>query len=55
MLNDVGPVLERDGLARIVAYIGRMPLPRDWNEATELVREMNRRQFTAVPNEHWSD
>ena len=55
VLNDVGPVLERDGLARIVAYVGRMPLPRDWNEATELVREMNRRQFTAVPNEHWSD
>ncbi len=55
VLNDIGPVLERDGLARIVAYVGRMPLPKDWKEATELAREMNRRQFTAVPNEHWAD
>ena len=33
VLNDIGPVLERDGLARIAAYVGRMPLPADWEEA----------------------
>ncbi len=55
VLNDIGPVIERDGLARIVAYIGRMPLPKDWAEATKLVREMNQRQFTAVPDEQWAD
>ena len=37
MLNDIGPVIERDGLARIVAYVGRVPLPADWEEATALV------------------
>ena len=55
VLNDIGPVLERDGLARIVAYVGRIPLPADWTEATELVREMNQRHFTAVPAEQWAD
>jgi pimeloyl-ACP methyl ester carboxylesterase len=55
VLNDVGPVLERDGLARIAAYVGRMPLPADWGEAAQLVREMNRRHFTAVPPEDWAD
>lgn len=55
VLNDVGPVLERDGLARIAAYVGRMPLPADWAEAVRLVREMNERQFTAVPPEDWAD
>lgn len=55
VLNDVGPVLEREGLARIVAYVGRIPLPADWTEATELVREMNQRQFTSVPDEQWAD
>ena len=27
VLNDIGPVIEREGLARIVAYVGRVPLP----------------------------
>ena len=55
VLNDIGPVIEREGLARIVAYVGRVPLPADWKEATELVHEMNRRQFTAIPAEEWAD
>lgn len=53
VLNDIGPVIERDGLARIIAYVGRIPLPADWSEATELVREMNQRQFPAIPAEQW--
>jgi pimeloyl-ACP methyl ester carboxylesterase len=55
VLNDVGPVIERDGLARIVAYAGRVPLPANWQEATELVREMNKRQFPAVPAQDWQE
>jgi pimeloyl-ACP methyl ester carboxylesterase len=53
VLNDIGPVIEREGLARIIAYVGRVPLPADWREATQLVYEMNRRQFTAVPEDEW--
>jgi pimeloyl-ACP methyl ester carboxylesterase len=55
VLNDIGPVIEREGLARIVAYVGRVPLPANWQEATELVTEMNRRQFTAVSPEQWEE
>jgi pimeloyl-ACP methyl ester carboxylesterase len=55
VLNDIGPVIEREGLARIVAYVGRVPLPANWQEATELVAEMNRRQFTAVSPEQWEE
>ncbi|HJU30477.1 MAG TPA: alpha/beta hydrolase [Hyphomicrobiaceae bacterium] len=55
ILNDIGPVIERDGLARIVAYVGRVPLPADWDDATALVTEMNRRQFPAVPPQHWEE
>jgi pimeloyl-ACP methyl ester carboxylesterase len=55
VLNDIGPVLERDGLARIAAYVGRIPLPATWEEATQLMREMNKRQFTAVPAEDWAE
>ena len=55
VLNDIGPVLEREGLSRIIAYVGRVPLPADWEEATELVTEMNRRQFTAVSPQQWEE
>jgi pimeloyl-ACP methyl ester carboxylesterase len=55
VLNDIGPVLERDGLARIAAYVGRIPLPATWEDATVLVREMNERQFTAVPAGQWAE
>ncbi len=55
VLNDIGPVIEREGLTRIVAYVGRVPLPANWDEATQLVHEMNRRQFNAVPAEQWEE
>ena len=55
VLNDIGPVIEREGLARIVAYIGRIPVPSDWDEATRIVHEMHRRHFPAVPAEEWAE
>ena len=55
VLNDIGPVVEREGLARIVAYVGRIPLPADWRSAAEIAHDMNQRQFTAVPDEQWGE
>ena len=55
ILNDIGPVIERDGLLRIAAYVGRIPLPANWPEAEALVRDMNQRQFPAVPDDEWKD
>ncbi|MDX2202634.1 MAG: alpha/beta hydrolase [Hyphomicrobiaceae bacterium] len=55
ILNDVGPVLGRDGLSRIVAYVGRVPLPVDWAHAAEIVEGMFGRQFTAVPRGQWEE
>lgn len=53
ILNDIGPVIEREGLTRITAYVGRIPVPADWGEATRVVYEMHRRHFPAVPPEEW--
>jgi pimeloyl-ACP methyl ester carboxylesterase len=55
VLNDIGPVIEPEGLARITAYIGRMPVPADWEEAARVVYEMNMRQFPAVPAADWAE
>ncbi len=54
VLNDVGPVIETAGLARIMGYVGKTPLPTDWQEAEQLVRAMNRRFFTGLAEEDWS-
>jgi pimeloyl-ACP methyl ester carboxylesterase len=55
VLNDIGPVIERSGLLRIVAYVGRIPLPATWSEATALVRDLNARQFPGVAEHLWED
>jgi pimeloyl-ACP methyl ester carboxylesterase len=55
VLNDIGPAIEREGLARITAYIGRMPVPADWEEAARIVYEIHRRHFPAVPQEEWAE
>lgn len=54
VLNDIGPVIERDGLSRIAGYVGRLPLPSSWAQAAQIVEEMSRMHFPAVPKEHWA-
>jgi pimeloyl-ACP methyl ester carboxylesterase len=55
VLNDIGPIIEQEGLTRIAAYVGSVPLPRSWEEATSLVISMNRRAFPAVPEQQWAE
>ena len=54
VLNDIGPAIETAGLARIMGYAGKIPIPRDWNEGVGFIREMYRRQFTALDDEGWA-
>ncbi len=54
ILNDIGPVIQTAGLARIMGYAGKIPVPRDWDEATSIVYEMYRRQFTALGDHEWA-
>jgi pimeloyl-ACP methyl ester carboxylesterase len=55
VLNDVGPEIETAGLARIMGYAGKVPLPSTWEEATELVKSMNRRFFTNLSQQEWEE
>lgn len=54
VLNDIGPVIETDGLMRIAAYVGLIPLPRDWDEAVAIVKSANKRDFPHVSMEEWA-
>ena len=48
ILNDIGPVIDRNGLSRIMAYVGRMPVPADWADAARMVADMSRESFTKL-------
>jgi pimeloyl-ACP methyl ester carboxylesterase len=55
VLNDIGPVMETRGLARIMGYVGRMPAPRSWPDAVMIVREMNERAFPTFSDAQWEE
>jgi pimeloyl-ACP methyl ester carboxylesterase len=55
VLNDIGPVIEHEGLARISGYVGRVPLPFSWPDAARMARELNRRHFPDVTDAVWED
>lgn len=45
VLNDIGPVIEADGLMRIAGYVGKIPAPKTWADAARTVRELTKRDF----------
>lgn len=53
ILNDIGPVIETAGLARIMGYVGKTPVPATWDDAARIVRTMNDQFFTDIPDEEW--
>ncbi len=53
ILNDLGPVLEPDGLARLLGHLENMPLPSSWPEANDLMRSMYQKYFPALNKEDW--
>jgi len=55
VLNDIGPVIEHDGLARISGYVGRVPLPYSWADAARMMRDLNRRQFPVITDAVWEE
>lgn len=55
ILNDIGPVIEHEGLARISGYVGRVPLPISWADAARMMRELNRRHFPDIQDAVWEE
>ena len=55
VLNDIGPVVEHEGMARISGYVGRVPLPISWPDAARMMRELNRRHFPEISEAVWEN
>jgi pimeloyl-ACP methyl ester carboxylesterase len=53
VLNDIGPVLEGHGLARIKGYIGKLPAPQDYADAVALLKRMASQHFTRLNDTDW--
>ena len=53
VLNDVGPVIQGEGLAQIRGYLERAPKPRSWSDAVEIQKTALGRSFPALADEDW--
>jgi pimeloyl-ACP methyl ester carboxylesterase len=53
VLNDIGPVLETEGLRQIQGYLGSRPAPQSFTEAAEILRATHGPEFPALSGEDW--
>jgi pimeloyl-ACP methyl ester carboxylesterase len=53
VLNDIGPVLNVEGLLRIKSYVGKLPQPRNWSEAVAILKGVIGKQFPAFSEQQW--
>ena len=53
ILNDVGPEISAEGIARIMDYVGRPPVWRDLDSAAAGLAEALGPQFPGVPPTRW--
>jgi pimeloyl-ACP methyl ester carboxylesterase len=54
VLNDMGPEVDPVGLERIKGYAGRLPRPKDWDEAVAQTRSMFGNAWPNLSTERWS-
>ncbi len=53
VMNDIGPVLEPRGLARIRGYVGKLPRPKSWADAVAMFKQVSGTHFTALSEADW--
>ncbi len=54
VLNDMGPEVDPKGLERIKSYAGRLPAPRNWDEAIAQTRSMFGNAWPNLSEQRWS-
>lgn len=53
VLNDIGPVLETEGLRQIQGYLGGRPTPTRFSEAADILRATHGAEFPALGAGDW--
>jgi pimeloyl-ACP methyl ester carboxylesterase len=54
VLNDMGPEVDPKGLERIKGYAGRLPSPRNWDDAISQTRSMFGEAWPNLSTKRWS-
>ena len=55
IVNDIGPEIHPEGLARIKSYVGKSKGVNNWAEATAQVKLINQHDFPDLSEKQWSD
>jgi pimeloyl-ACP methyl ester carboxylesterase len=53
VMNDIGPIIEGKGLARIKGYVGKLPQPKDYGEAVLLIKRIASQHFPRLNAQEW--
>lgn len=53
VLNDIGPVIDTSGIAKIMGYVGKKPVSKTYDEAALALQHMMAEHFPGVPLERW--
>jgi pimeloyl-ACP methyl ester carboxylesterase len=53
VLNDIGPAIEPAGLMRIKGYVGKLPQPKSFDEAADILRRLFAGHFPKLSPAEW--